>query len=105
MSIAPPVNRCACGTPIPPRWRKCDACIVGGPTERKAQQAKRTERVVDIDGRGHLLVASDRDVVLACGHVISSRERIGETVRCPLHRRDAAIARLHDGREVPVIQP
>lgn len=97
----PKQNHCKqCGRPIPPRYRKCDDCIIGGP----AQSMARREKPVGISSDGALLVRTERDVVLSCGHVVATKVRLGDQVRCPLHRRIERATRVHDGYEVPEVQ-
>jgi uncharacterized OB-fold protein len=104
MSTRPKQPRCKqCGRPVPPRYRKCDECIVGGPTERARSLGKR-EKPVGLDANGSVLVQQERDVVLTCGHIVSSKVRLGDPVRCPLHKRMERSARAHDGYEVPAVR-
>jgi hypothetical protein len=96
MSTMPKQRLCkGCGKPIPQPFRKCDECIVG---ESRGSIAIRRERVVDGS-------VPERDVVLSCGHVAASRAPRGTEHRCPIHRRVEHVLRVHDGREIPVIQP
>ncbi len=52
-----------------------------------------------------VLSSPNKDVVLACGHVVASSEPVGALRRCPLHRKQYLIVRLHDGVEVPAVVP
>lgn len=84
-----------CGvTPLGPRARVCDACLVK-PTRAAASSTSAPSSDV----------VHPRDVVLACGHVVSTQAGVGEGALCPLHRQVRTVLRVHDGEEVPTVEP